>query len=54
MISPFAMQFRRLLAGHLGIELEKLLEPFGVVTELPSNVDPLQHFVITLMCMTKV
>jgi hypothetical protein len=35
--------------SHLGIEVEQLLQPLGVVLEAATDVDALQHFVIALM-----
>ena len=53
---PEQMDVSRLrdLGGHLGIHVEQLLQPFGVVLEAPADVDAFQGFVVAVVGGTEV
>ena len=40
--------------GHLGVKLEQLFQPLGVVPEAAADIDALQHLVVALMRLAQV
>src|SRR3546814_9804093 len=40
--------------GHLGVEVEQLFQPFGVVLEAPPDIDAFQHLVVALVGFAKI
>src|SRR3546814_14295069 len=44
---PFLRRSRR--CGHLGIEVEQLFQPLGIVAKPPPDIDAFQHLVVALM-----
>ncbi|ESS67483.1 hypothetical protein MGMO_164c00180 [Methyloglobulus morosus KoM1] len=52
---PFLSLFDLLiLFNHLGIKLEQLFQPFGVVSEAAADVDAFQHFIIAFVRLPQV
>ena len=41
-------------ADHLGVQLEQLFQPLGVVAEAPADVDALQRLVVALVRFAQV
>src|SRR6185312_5113306 len=51
---PLAIPARLGSRGHRGVQLEQLLQPFGVVAEAATEVDALQHLVVALVSLAQI
>ena len=47
--SAFRFLGRSRRSGHLGVEIEQLFQPLGIVLEAAADIDALQHLVVALM-----
>ena len=51
---PFVFLACSLSRGHLGVKLEQLFQPLGIVAEAAADIDALQHLVVALMRLAQV
>ena len=51
---PLRLLGRSVRCGHLGVQLEQLFQPLGVVAEAAADVDALQHLVVALVRLAQV
>jgi hypothetical protein len=42
------------LNGHFGIQLKQFFQPFGVVFEAATDVDSIEHLIISIVCFTQI
>ena len=52
--SAFLFFVAALRGGHLGVKLEQLFQPLGVVAEAAADIDALKHLVVALMRLAQI